>query len=159
MGKLIVIGSDKSGFPLKEAVKEWLSGQGYEVKDVGTQDIDNFMPYYEVAPIVARKIQSGEAERGALFCGTGMGVAIVANKFKGVYAAVVNDMYEAQMSAVVNKANVLALGGWVSGPEKAIAMLKTWLNTSFGEGFPAERIEFLSNAFAKVQAIEEDNFK
>lgn len=155
----IVIGSDRSGFTLKEALKQWLLDQGYKVKDVGTQDIENFMPYFQVAPVAAKAILAGEAQRGILVCGTGMGMAITANKFKGIYAAVVNGLYEAKMCAVINKANVLSLGGWVTGPELALEMVKAWLSTSFGEGFPPERVEFLTNAFAQVEAVEKENFK
>jgi len=159
MSKCIVIGSDRSGFTLKEAVKQWLTEQGFTVKDVGTQDVENFMPYFQVAPVAAKMVQSGEVERAVLVCGTGMGMAIAANKHKGVYAAVVNGLYEAKMSAVINKANVLTLGGWVTGPEMAVAMVKIWLETPFGEGFPSDRVAFLQNAFEQVKAVEEENFK
>jgi len=110
--KKIVIGSDKSGFTLKEALKEYLVEHGFEVEDVGMQTIEDFQPYYEVAPKVAKKVQSGEFSRGLLCCGTGMGMAIVANKFKGVYAAVVEGSYGAKMAKVINNANVLTMGGW-----------------------------------------------
>jgi len=159
MKECIVIGSDRSGFTLKEAVKLWLEDQGYAVKDVGTKDPENFMPYFQVAPVAAKMVQAGDVKRAILVCGTGMGMAIAANKFKGVYAAVVNGVYEAKMSAVINKANVLTLGGWVTAPEKSYDMVKAWLETPFGEGFPPDRVDFLTNAFAQVQSVEDDNFK
>jgi len=158
MNETIIIGSDKSGFALKEAVKQWLTGQGFEVRDVGTRDVENFMPYFKVAPVAARAIQNGEAKRAVLVCGTGMGMAIAANKFKGIYAAVCDSVYGAKMSAVINKANVLTLGGWVTAPELAFAIVKAWLDTPFGEGFPPERVEFLQNAFEQIKAIENENF-
>lgn len=159
MKEKIVIGSDKSGFNLKEHLVAWLTGQGYEVEDVGTKDIENFMPYFQVAPKAARLVQQGAAARAILVCGTGMGMCIAANKFKGVHAAVVESVYAAKMSAVVNGANVLTLGGWIIAPEMGEKIVEAWLTTPFGEGFPPERIEFLKNAKAQVAAIEQDNFK
>lgn len=158
MKKKIIIGSDKSGFVLKESVKAWLTGNGYEVTDIGMQNMEDFQPYFQVAPKLAKKIQQGEFEKGILFCGTGMGMCITANKFKGVYAAVVESMYAAKMCSVVNRANVLTLGGWVTAPEQAYEMIRIWLETPFGAGFPEDRVEFLTKAFGSVKEIEEENF-
>jgi ribose 5-phosphate isomerase B len=157
--KRIVIGSDKSGFPLKEALKSHLVEKGYEVEDVGMQSMEDFQPYFEVAPKVARKIQSGEFDLGLLCCGTGMGMSIVANKFKGIYAAVVEGSYASKMAKVINDANVLTMGGWKLAPQEAIDMLDRWLNARFTEGFPEDRQQFLKNAFDKVREIEEENFR
>lgn len=157
--KRIVIGSDKSGFPLKEALKSHLVEKGYEVEDVGMQSMEDFQPYFEVAPKVARKIQSGEFDLGLLCCGTGMGMSIVANKFKGIYAAVVEGSYASKMAKVINDANVLTMGGWKLAPQEAIDMLDCWLNARFTEGFPEDRQQFLKNAFDKVREIEEENFR
>lgn len=154
----IVIGADKSGFPLKEAVKSHLETRGYEVLDVGMQCEEDFKPYFEVAPEVAQRIQSGEYKKGILFCGTGMGMNIIANKFKGVYAAVVEGSYSAKMCSVINQANVLTLGGWLLAPQQAVDMVDRWLDTAFLEGFEFKR-DFLTNAFHEVQKIEETNFK
>ena len=159
MAEKIVIGSDKSGFTLKEHLSSWLLSKGYEVEDVGTRDIENFQPYFEVAPKGARKIQSGEASRAILVCGTGMGMCIAANKFKGVHAAVVESVYSAKMSAIVNSANVLTLGGWIIAPEMGEKIVEAWLTTPFGEGFPPERVEPLKNARASVSQMEQENFK
>ena len=158
MDKNIVIGSDKSGFGLKEAVKRWLAVNGYVVEDLGMQNLEDFQPYFQVAPKVARKIASGEAKKGILVCGTGMGMCITANKYKGVYAAVANDMYAARMAAVINKANILTLGGWVTAPEQAFEIIRIWLETPFGTGFPPERVEFLENALNSLKSIENENF-
>ncbi len=156
--KKIILGSDKSGFTLKEAVKEYLLEIGYEVEDVGLLDINDFKAYYEVAPKVAKRVASGEYEKGMLFCGTGMGMNILANKFKGVYAAVVEGSYSSKMCSVVNQANVLTMGGWIIAPQKAIDMVERWLNTGFTEGLEHKH-DFLSQAFKEVQRIEEENFK
>ncbi|AMW32883.1 ribose 5-phosphate isomerase B [Fervidobacterium changbaicum] len=157
--KRIVIGSDKSGFNLKEAVKKHLQEKGYEVEDVGTLDPENWLPYYVVAPRVAKKIQSGEYKRGILICGTGAGMSIVANKFKGIYAVAVEGSYTGKMAKVVNNANVLTMGGWVIAPEQACDIVDKWLEASFTEGFPEWRQEFLRNAYKEVQKIEEENFR
>ncbi|MGQ9855252.1 MAG: RpiB/LacA/LacB family sugar-phosphate isomerase [Fervidobacterium sp.] len=157
--KRLVIGSDKSGFTLKEAVKKHLEEKGYYVEDVGTLDLENWFPYYVVAPRVAKKIQSGEFERGILICGTGAGMSIVANKFKGIYAVAVEGSYTGKMAKIVNNANVLTMGGWVIAPEQACDIVDKWLESSFTEGFPEWRQEFLKNAYKEVQKIEEENFK
>lgn len=159
MKEKIVIGSDRSGFNLKERLAAWLAAQGYEVEDVGTRDVENFQPYFEVAPKAARKVQSGEVRRAILVCGTGMGMCITANKFKGVYAAVVESVYAARMSAIVNGANILTLGGWIIAPEMGEKIVEEWLTTPFGEGFPPDRVEFLANAKARVGFLEEENFQ
>lgn len=156
--KKIIIGSDRSGFSLKEAVKEHLVSIGYEVVDVGMQNEDDFRAYYEVAPKVARAIQNKEFEKGMLFCGTGMGMNIIANKFSGVYAGVVESSYTAMMSSIINQVNVLTMGGWVVAPQQAIDMINRWLNTGFTEGFES-RADFLCNAFDQVQEVEKENFK
>lgn len=159
MSKRIIIGSDKSGFTLKEHLAAWLAAQGYAVDDVGTRDIEHFQPYFEVAPKAAKKLQAGEAERALLICGTGMGMCIAANKFRGVHAAVVESVYAAKMSAVVNGANVLTMGGWIVAPEMAEQIVDAWLTTPFGADFPPERVAFLQNARANVETMERENFK
>ena len=155
----LAVGSDKSGYSLKESVKEYLLSIGHEVEDLGLTDPEGFKAYYEVAPIVAKKVQGSETEKGLLFCGTGMGMAILANKFHGIYAAVVEGSYSARMCSVVNNANILTMGSWIVSPQMAIDMVDRWLNAKFTEGFPPERQEFLNNAFKNVKEIESQNFK
>lgn len=152
----IIIGSDKSGFILKEAIKEYLSSLGYQVEDVGTKNIEEPLPYFKVAPIVAKAIQKKEFEKGILICGTGMGMSIVANKHKGVYAAVVESTYGAKKSRAINNANILALGGWIIAPELGIEIVDAFINTEFTEGLEEWRQEFLKNAYKEVKQIEEE---
>ena len=152
----IAIGSDKSGFTLKEAVKAHLSQQGYEVSDVGTQDMEHGIPFFEVAPKVAKMIQSKEVERAILFCGTGMGMAIVANKYQGVYAACVESVYAAKKSRAINNANVLTMGGWVIGEFMGMEMVEAFLNTEHTEGLEEWRQESLKNALVKVEELEKE---
>lgn len=150
----IIIGSDKSGFYLKEAVKKHLVEKGYEVDDFGTQEFEKGVPFFEVAPIVAKKIQKKEYERGILICGTGMGMAVVANKFKGIYAAAVESVYAAQKCRAINNANILTMGGWMIGEMMACDMVDAFLETGFTQGLEEWRQEFLKKAGAKVTEIE-----
>lgn len=155
----IVIGADKSGFSLKEEIKKYLESKGYYVEDVGTVDPENWLPFFEVAPRLARKIQSGEYERGILVCGTGAGMAMVANKFKGIRAVPVEGSYTARMAKVINNANVLTMGAWVVAPQQAIDMVDRWLSAEFTEGLEDWRKELLNNALEKIEEIEEENFR
>ena len=93
----IAIGSDKSGFAAKEAVKAWLAGQGAEFDDLGTVDLNEVHPYYQVASEVAPLVQNGTYDRAVLICGTGAGMCVVANKFKGVHAVACEGVYSAKM--------------------------------------------------------------
>ncbi len=99
------------------------------------------------------------AEKALLFCGTGAGMAMAANKCRGAFAVVCESVYTARMARVINNANVLAMGAWVIAPEMAIMMVDTWLDTSFHEGMPEERQAFLCNAYTQVRGIEERNMK
>lgn len=150
----LIIGSDRSGFSLKEAVKSHLEVKGYNLIDVGVKDIEEFIPFYEVAPRAAEKLIKGEAEKAILFCGTGAGMAIVANKYKGIYAVVVESIYTAKMSRIINNANVLTMGGWVVAPNMAIEIVDIWLSTDFTQGMPEDRAEFLRGAYQEVRNIE-----
>lgn len=155
----IVLGSDKSGFGLKEAVKKHLIECGHEITDVGTQDMEHGIPYFEVAPKAAEMVQSKEYEKGILICGTGMGMAIVSNKFEGIYAAVVESVYAAKKSRAINNANILTMGGWVIAPEMGIEIVDAFLNTEFTEGLEEWRQTFLKNAYKKVGEIEAEIYR
>ncbi len=152
----LLIGSDKSGFRLKEAIKAYLKERGHEVEDCGTQDMDHPKPFFEVAPIAAPKVQSGEYERAILICGTGMGMAVVANKYQGVYAACVESVYAAEKCRAINNANVLTMGGWIVGDEMGCAMADAFLSTDFTQNLEEWRQEFLKGALRKVTDIEKN---
>jgi ribose 5-phosphate isomerase B len=154
----IAIGADRSGMPLKDEIKKYLIEQGHEVNDYGMQDAENFKPYYDVAPVVAEKISNGEYEKAILCCGTGAGMNIIANKFKGVYCVTVEGSYTAKMASIINSANVISMGGWVIAPQQAFDMVDRWLNTGFTEGFE-EKKDFLCGALDIVKDIENKNFK
>lgn len=147
----IAIGCDHGGIALKPAIVEELKRRGVDIVDVGCYDTSSVdYPDYGVA--VARKVASGECDKGILMCGTGIGISIAANKFKGIRAGVVHDEFTAQMIAEHNAANVIALGGRIVSPEQAAKMVGIWLDTPFGGGRHAGRV-------AKISAIEEENFK
>ncbi|HIZ20117.1 MAG TPA: RpiB/LacA/LacB family sugar-phosphate isomerase [Firmicutes bacterium] len=150
----IALGSDKSGFLLKEAVKKYLDSQGIAYTDLGTLDAEQGRPYYEVAPAVAKAVQAGGYGRGILVCGTGMGMALVANKFSGIYAACAESVYAARMCRAVNNANILTMGGWIIGPEMGVDMVKAFLETGFTQGLEPWRAEFLTKAYQIVQEME-----
>ncbi len=156
--KKVIIGSDKSGFCLKEAIKRKLIEEGYDIKDYGTVDLEQPYPFYQVASMVAKKIQEHESEKAILCCGTGMGMAVVANKFEGVYASVVESVYAAEKSRAINDANVLAMGGWIVGEEMGIDIAMKFLTTEFTEGLEPWRQAFLKNARDEVQKIESISF-
>ncbi len=135
----IAIASDHGGFDLKEQIKKVLNTLGYEYEDLGTTGNES-VDYPEYAVEVARKVQQGS--RGILCCGTGIGMSITANKFKGVRAALCHDIYTARMSREHNDANILVLGGRVKhSAEQVAAMVKTWLETEFEGGRHQRRLD------------------
>ncbi len=157
--KKIIIGSDKSGFPLKEAIKAHLTELGYEVTDGGTLNEEEPKPYFEVASAVAKRVSAGEFEKAVLICGTGMGVSIVANKYKGVYAAVCENTYAAEKARAINDANILCLGGWLTAEFVGCAMVDTFLSTEFTQNLEEWRAKNLRNAREKVKDIEAEIYK
>ena len=156
--KKILVGSDKSGFYLKEYIKNDLVSKGYKVVDCGTLDVNEPMPFYNVAPIAAKKIQEKEFEKAILICGTGMGMAIVANKFEGVYASVVESVYAAEKCRAINNANILTMGGWIVADIMGAEIANKFLETEFTQGLEEWRQEFLVNAFEEVKKIEKSNY-
>lgn len=152
--KKILIGSDKSGFLLKEAVAAYLTEKGYEIEDCGTKSMDTGIPYYEVASAVAERIQAGEAKRAILICGTGAGMAVVANKYEGVYAVACESLYSAEKARAINDANIMTMGGWLVAENLGCQMAEKFLTTNFTDNLEDWRKEFLKNAIVKVTDIE-----
>lgn len=152
----IAIGSDKSGFLVKEAVKAYLKEMGADLEDLGTVTEDKVHPYYEVASAVAPRVQSGEFDRAVLICGTGAGMSIVANKYKGVHAVACEGVYSAKMARAINGANVLCMGGWIVGPEMAIEMVKVFLSTEWLQDLEDWRQKNLKKFNACVEKLEDE---
>jgi ribose 5-phosphate isomerase B len=156
--KKLFIGSDKSGYLLKETIKQYLIEQQYEVSDIGTIDENQPLPFFEVAKKGASLIQDKSFEKGILICGTGMGMSIVANKHEGVYAAACESVYAAEKCRAINDANVLCMGGWVIAPIMGVEMTKTFLNTSFTQNLEEWRAKNLEKARVVVKEIEKESF-
>lgn len=155
----ISIGSDKSGYSLRKVLETHLESLGHSLTVYGPDAPDVAMPFYEIAPKVAKDIQSGQAERGILICGTGMGMSQVANSYKGVRAAVVESTYGAKMSRVINGSNILCMGGWMIAPELGIAMTDEFLNNQFTVGVEDWRVTWLQNAAAEFKKLEDEIYK
>ena len=137
---VIAVGSDHAGYHLKEHVKAVLAAGGHEVVDVGTGTPES-VDYPAFAELAARLVSDGEVERAILACGSGVGVAIVANKVAGVRAVNAHDPAEAEMARRHNDANVLCLGARTTGPGVATQMLEIFLSTPFEGGRHQRRVE------------------
>ena len=151
----LAIGSDKSGFAVKEAIKAWLAEAGYEFDDLGTTDLNEVHPYYQVASETAPRVAAGEYDKAILICGTGAGMCVVSNKFKGVSAVACESLYAAKMARAINNANILCMGGWIVGPEMAVEMVKTFLNTEWCQDLEDWRAANMHKFAAQLQAIED----
>ena len=136
----VALGADHAGWELKEALKSWLMEGGYQVLDFGTHSPDS-VDYPDYAQQVGESIAVGKVERGVLVCGTGIGLAMAANKVAGVRAALCGDAYTARMSREHNDANVLALAGRMMDADMGRAILKVWLETEFAGGRHARRVD------------------
>lgn len=148
----IVIAADPFALGLKDTVKEHLIEQGHEVTDVGATK-ENEVAYYDAAVIACKLMQAGKAQRGVLFCGTGMGMAIVANKFKGIAASCVESEYAARMARVINDSNVLTMGAMIVGEWMAKNMVDAWMNAKHTQGLE-QFGTFLRDAIKKVADID-----
>lgn len=155
----VAIGADPLGFELKEKVKEHLVKEGYELTDLGTLRADAPVNYIAVSDQVAKAVRKKEAEFGIVFCGTGMGVSIVANKHKGVYCALVESQWAARECRIVNNANMLAMGGRILGEDMANDIADTFLKTQFCENSSKERFEKLSGFLKQIYELEDTQFK
>lgn len=131
---IVAIGSDHAGFALKERFKSELAGAGHSVVDVGT-DSEQSCDYPDFALPVARLVRDGDADRGVLVCGTGVGMSMVANKVTGIRAALCNDITCARMSRAHNDANVMTIGSRIVQADDAVPILQAFLETAFeGDG-------------------------
>ena len=148
---LIGLACDHGGFELKEELKSFLKSMSCEPLDMGTFREDS-VDYPDYGILVAEKVSKGEIEKGILICGTGIGMSIVANKFRGVRAALVNDLYSARCSREHNDSNILVIGGRVVGKEVAKEIVRVWLTTPFAGGRHLKRLE-------KIESLEKEKFK
>ncbi len=135
----IVLASDHGGFELKEAIKEHLINKGHDLNDIGVYDTKS-VDYPDYGKRAALMVANKEAEKGIIVCGTGIGISIAANKVKGIRCALCTNEYMARMSRMHNNANMLALGGRVTGVGVAIDMVDAWLSTEFEGGRHENRV-------------------
>jgi ribose 5-phosphate isomerase B len=143
----LVIGSDHLGFPLKEVLRAHLAQAGHQCDDLGVHDTEP-VDYPDVAAALAEDVAEGNHDRGILICGTGIGMAIVANKVPGIRAAQVQDIYSAERAAKSNDAQIITLGALVTGPELAKKLVDAYLASEFAGGGSTRKVE-------KIKAVDE----
>ena len=149
----VVVGFDHAGFPLKQSVLDAVRNAGHEPIDVGTDSAEP-VDYPDFAEKIGRAIQNGEAKRGVLVCGSGIGACIAANKMKGVYASICHDTYSAAQGVMHDDMNVMCLGGRVIGPELATSLIKAFLGARYiGNDAGGER---LARRVAKIHKLEDE---
>jgi len=149
----IAIGFDHGGFPLKQITLDTVRNAGHEPIDLGTNSAEP-VDFPDFTEKVGRAIQNGEAERGILVCGSGVGACIAANKMKGVYASICHDTYSAAQGVAHDDMNVLCLGGRVVGPELAVVLIKAFLNAEYqGNKEGGER---LARRVGKIHKLEDE---
>jgi ribose 5-phosphate isomerase B len=136
----IALGADHAGYHVKEAIRQFLENAGYPVDDLGTWSEES-VDYPDYGQAVADRVASHQDVYGIAMCGTGMGMAITANKVAGIRAAVAHDVDTARLAREHNDANVLAMGGRVVNGAQAIEMVQTFLNATFAGGRHARRVE------------------
>ncbi|MHB8483133.1 MAG: ribose 5-phosphate isomerase B [Nitrospiria bacterium] len=147
----VIVGSDHAGFDFKKKIIDQLKAQTIAVEDVGTYSKES-CDYPDPAIKVAEAVSEGKAERGVLICGSGIGMSIVANRFPGVRAALVQDVETARLSRLHNNANVLILGERVLNPQQVPEILSVWFETGFEGGRHQRRLD-------KIEALEKKLYK
>lgn len=145
--KAIVVGADHMGLPLKAAIADHLRKLGYTVEDMGVTDASP-VDYPDVGAALAEAVGEGKFERGILVCGTGAGMAIVANKVPGVRAVAVYDPYTAERAVASNNAQVITFGAQVTGPLVAEKLIDIWLESEYTGGRSAPKVK-------KIEALDE----
>ena len=150
MSKNIIIGTDHLGLALKNALVEHLRSKGHTVEDIGVHD-DKPVDYPDVAVELAERIARGDFERGILICGTGLGMAITANKVPGVRAATVMDPYSAERAIASNNAQVITMGALTTGVNVAKMLADIWLANEFQGGGSARKVEKMNAIDARFR--------
>lgn len=140
----IAVASDHGGFALKEKIAAYLTEAGHEVENLGTYSEDS-VDYPEYGKKCAEAVVSGQADRGIVVCGTGIGISIAANKVHGARCALCTSVHMAEMTRRHNDANMLALGGRTTEEGLALEIVKTWLETGFEGGRHQRRVDMLNN--------------
>ena len=144
----ILLGADHLGLPLKNVLKEHLIDKGYSVEDIGVDNNDP-VDYPDIGEKLAKRIAKGDSERGILCCGTGAGMAIVANKIPGVRAVCINDPYTAERAIASNNAQVVTLGSLITGEEVGKKLVDIWLENDFQGGKSLPKVEKINKLDSK----------
>ncbi|KUO71642.1 MAG: ribose-5-phosphate isomerase [Clostridia bacterium BRH_c25] len=153
IGNTIVIGCDNAAVQMKNIIEEFLRSKGINVENVGVDTTEDTTFYPVVAQKVCERIiESGYTKDGILICGTGIGMAMTANKFKGIRAAVCHDNFSAERSRLSNDGNVLCMGARVIGPELAKKIVSEWVSLKFVDGSSTPKVK-------NIKAIEDMNMK
>ena len=148
---MIIIGSDHGGYKLKEEIKKYLEEKEIKYKDLGTYEEES-VDYPDIASKVSQEVQKNKENQGILICRSGIGMSIVANKFKGIRCALCHNEYTAKYSRLHNNSNILAMGADDVDINEAICILRMWLATNFEGGRHEERIKL-------IKEIEDKNMK
>lgn len=148
----LVIASDHFGYPLKQVIVDYLKEKSIEFEDLGVFSEEEVVDYPDIALRACLGIRGGKYQYGILICGTGIGMALAANKIPGIYAACAHDVYSAERAKKSNNTNVLTLGRHIVGPELAKMLVDTWLRSSFQGGRSAPKVE-------KIHQIEKTYMK
>jgi len=148
----IAVAADPGAIELKDAIKEHLESKGHTVLDAGSTR-DNEVVYHAAAAAAAKLLQEKTVERAVLFCGTGAGVSIVANKFSGVCAVCVESVFSARMARVANDANAISMGAMIVAPAMAKEMVDAWLGAQVAQGLE-EWADYIHDALKKVAEID-----
>jgi len=146
----IVIGADNMGLPLKNAIRDYLVKKGYQVDDMGV-NVSDPVDYPDVGAALAEAVGAGKYARGILVCGTGAGMAIVANKVPGVRAVAVYDPYTAERAVASNNAQVITFGAQITGTSVAEKLIDIWLDSEFQGGRSAPKVAKIDNLDEKYR--------
>jgi ribose 5-phosphate isomerase B len=154
VSKKIIIGADHFGLPLKQKISEYLFLLGYEVEDVGVKE-DDPVDYPDIGTALAEIVARKQYDRGILICGTGAGMAIVANKVPGVRAVCVQDPYTAERARASNNAQIITFGSQITGIEVAKKLLDIWLKSEFQGGRSAPKVKKIDELDQKYRIQQE----
>lgn len=154
----LAIGADSAGMPLLEVVRKVLNERGIDYEDYGVNPDDGQI-YPDIAQTVSERVAAGEADRGVLVCGTGIGMSITANKVPGVRAALVHDTYSAERAQLSNNAQVITMGARVIGPVLAQKIVETWLDNQYEDnersGSKVRRMIEIDDAYRSAQETQD----
>ena len=154
----IAIAADKGGFALKESLLGHLKAKGHEVTDVGMKEADKPVWWHEGCRAAVKLLQDGKVENAILICGSGAGMAMLANKHEGVFAVACESPYTARLAKQFLGANVLTMGGYVVGSGQGEMIADTFLETQFAQNETPERVEYLTGQLRDFQKMDRECF-